>query len=68
MDYALYSSFWNIYMIVKGKSNFDWSCNRRVVNSMLLNVEAWHNVLKKDLSTFTNMDKYLVQKIVNSHS
>ena len=32
------------------------------VNSMLLNVEAWHNVLKKDISTFTNMDKYLVQK------
>ena len=38
------------------------------VNSMLLNAEAWHNLLKKDVNTFTSMDKYLVRKILNSHS
>ena len=38
------------------------------VNSMLLNAEAWHNVLKKDINVFTSMDKYLVRKIINCHS
>ena len=35
------------------------------VNSMLLNVGAWHNMLKKDMNTITSKDKYLVRKIVN---
>ena len=38
------------------------------VNSMLLNVEAWHNMLQKDMNIITSMDKYLVRKIINSHS
>ena len=38
------------------------------VNSMLLNVEAWHNLLKKDVHTFTSVNKYTVRKILNFHS
>ena len=39
-----------------------------VLNSVLLNAEVWHNVLKKDINTLTSMDIYLVRKIFNSHS
>ena len=27
-----------------------------------INVEAWHNVLKKDTDIFTNLDNYLMKK------
>ena len=30
------------------------------INSLLVNVEAWHNVLKKDTDIFTNLDNYLM--------
>ena len=38
------------------------------INSLLVNVEAWHNVLKKDTDIFTNLDNYLMKKILGAHS
>ena len=38
------------------------------VNSMLVNVEAWHNILKKDTDVFTNLDKYLMKLIIGAQS
>ena len=39
------------------------------VNAMLVNVEVWHNVLKKkDIKVFIKKDNYLVRKIIDSHS
>ena len=38
------------------------------VNAMFVNMEAWHNVLKKDTLQFTKLDHYLMRKIINCHS
>ena len=38
------------------------------VNAMLVNIEAWHNVLKKDTEVFTKLDNYLMKKIIGCHS
>jgi hypothetical protein len=38
------------------------------VNAMLVNMEAWHNVLQKDTDVFVTLDHYLVRKIVCAHS
>ena len=38
------------------------------VNAIFVNVEAWHNVLKKDISVFINLDHYLMRKIIGAHS
>ena len=38
------------------------------VNSLLVNVEAWHNVLKKDTDVFTNLDNYLMKQIIGAQS
>ena len=38
------------------------------INSLLVNVEAWHNVLKKDTDIFTNLDNYLMKKILGAQS
>ena len=38
------------------------------VNAMLVNMEAWHNVLQKDTNVFVTLDHYLVRKIVCAHS
>ena len=35
---------------------------------MLMNCEAWHNILKKDLDALTEVGNYLLKKIVGSHS
>ena len=35
---------------------------------MFVNVEVWHNVLKKDIDTLIDLDKYLMKKILNVHS
>ena len=42
--------------------------NAWLINSMLLNCEAWHNILKKDLDALIEVDSYLLRKIVGSHS
>ena len=42
--------------------------NAWLINSMLLNCEAWHNILKKDLDALIEVDNYLLRKIVGSHS
>ena len=34
------------------------------VNAMLVNMEAWHNVLIKDTNVFTKLDHYLMKKII----
>ena len=34
------------------------------INSLLVNVEDWHNVLKKDTNIFINLDKNLTKKII----
>ena len=38
------------------------------INSMFVNVEVWHNVLKKDIDTLIDLDKYLMKKILDVHS
>jgi hypothetical protein len=38
------------------------------VNAMLVNVEAWHNILQKDIEVFKNLDHYLMRKIIGAHS
>ena len=38
------------------------------VNSVLLNMEVWHNVLKKDTDVFLNLDHYLMRIITGAHS
>ena len=38
------------------------------VNSMLVNMEAWHNVLQKDTDVFIKLDHYLIRKIIGTHS
>jgi hypothetical protein len=38
------------------------------VNALLVNMEAWHNVLKKDTEVFTKLDHYLMKKILGTHS
>ena len=38
------------------------------INSLFVNIEAWHNVLQKDIDSFINLDKYLMKKILNVHS
>ena len=35
---------------------------------MLVNIEAWNNVLVKDTNGFTKLDHYLLKKIIGSHS
>jgi hypothetical protein len=35
---------------------------------MFVNIEVWHNVLKKDIDTLIDLDKYLMKKILNAHS
>ena len=37
------------------------------INSMFVNIEVWHNVLKKDIDTLIDLDKYLMKKILNAH-
>ena len=32
------------------------------INSLCVNVEVWHNVLKKDMTPFIDLDKYLIKK------
>ena len=36
------------------------------INALLVNVEAWHNVLKKDTDIFTNLDNYLMKQIIGA--
>ena len=38
------------------------------INALLVNVEAWHNVLKKDTDIFTNLDNYLMKQIIGAQS
>ena len=38
------------------------------INALLVNMEAWHNVLKKDTDIFTKLDHYLMRKILGTHS
>ena len=38
------------------------------VNAIFVNVEAWHNVLKKDIPLFINLDHYLMRYIFGAHS
>ena len=38
------------------------------INSLCVNVEVWHNILKKDITPFINLDKYLMKKILGAHS
>ena len=38
------------------------------INSLCVNVEVWHNVLKKDITPFLDLDKYLMKKILGVHS
>jgi hypothetical protein len=38
------------------------------VNSMLVNMEAWHNILQKDTDVFIKLDHYLIKKIIGTHS
>ena len=38
------------------------------INSLLVNVEDWHNVLKKDTDIFINLDKNLMKKIIGAQS
>ena len=35
---------------------------------MLINCEAWHNILKKDIESLIEVDSYLLRKIIGSHS
>ena len=39
-----------------------------LINSILLNIEVWHNVLKKDTNIFLNLDHYLMRQITGAHS
>ena len=34
------------------------------IKSLFVNVEAWHNVLKKDIDIFTNLDNNLMTKLL----
>lgn len=38
------------------------------VNALLVNVEVWHNVLKKDIDVLTQLDNYLMRTILKAHS
>ena len=38
------------------------------INSLFVNIEVWHNVLKKDIDSLVDLDKYLMKKILNVHS
>ena len=38
------------------------------INSLLVNVEAWPNVLKKDTYIFTNLNNYIMKKIIGAQS
>ena len=38
------------------------------LNALLVNLEVWHNVMKKDIEIITQLDNYLMRKILNSHS
>ena len=38
------------------------------MNAIFVNMEAWHNVLKKGTTFFMNLDHYLMRKIVGAHS
>ena len=31
------------------------------INALLVNVEVWHNVMKKDIETITHLDNYLMR-------
>ena len=39
-----------------------------LINSILLNIEVWHNVLKKDTKIFLNLDHYLMRQITGAYS
>jgi hypothetical protein len=39
-----------------------------LVNALCVNVEAWHNVLQRDIEVFTKLDQYLMRTIVGAHS
>ena len=38
------------------------------INALLVNIEVWHNVLSKDIEVFTQLDNYLMRKILKAHS
>ena len=38
------------------------------VNALLVNMEVWHNVLQKDIEVITQLDNYLMRKILKAHS
>ena len=38
------------------------------INSLLVNMEAWHNVSKKYIILFIKLDHYLMRQMVGSHS
>jgi hypothetical protein len=38
------------------------------INALCVNMEAWHNVLSKDIEVYTNLDHYLMRQILGAHS
>jgi hypothetical protein len=38
------------------------------INALCVNVEAWHNILQKDIEVFQKLDHYLMRKIIGAHS
>ena len=38
------------------------------LNSVLLNMETWHNLQEKDLKELKKLDQYLLRKIIGAHS
>ena len=38
------------------------------INALLVNIEVWHNIMKRDIQVITQMDNYLMRKILGAHS
>ena len=38
------------------------------LNSILLNMGTWHNIVSNDLKELKKLDNYLIRKIIGAHS
>ena len=60
-----------IYAIPNGKRQTKVGLQLRqswFLNSLLLNIETWHNVQDSDIKILIKLDQYLIRKIVGAHS